>query len=36
MINRDQLVQAMHDAGRFSGMGDYRPTFGRYEIEVLK
>lgn len=36
MVNRDQLVQAMNDGGRFSGLGDYRPQFGRYEVEIVK
>lgn len=35
MINRDQLVQAATAAGKFVGVGDYRPRFGRYEVEVL-
>jgi len=35
MIDRSQLIDAMNAAGKFIGIGDYRPRFGRYEVEVL-
>lgn len=34
-INRDQVVKCMEDAGQYCGVGDYRPKFGRFTVEVL-
>lgn len=34
MVNRDQLLSAMESAGKFIGLGDYRPRFGRYTVAV--
>lgn len=36
MVNRDQLLAAMQAAGKFIGIGDYRPRYGRYDVEVAK
>lgn len=36
MINRDQLLASMEAAGKFVGLGDYRPRYGRYSVEVVK
>lgn len=36
IISRDDLMMAMENAGKFIGVGDYRPRFGRYEIEVVQ
>lgn len=35
MIDRSQLLAASNSAGKFIGLGDYRPRFGRFEVEVL-
>lgn len=34
MVNRDQLVSALEAAGKYSGLGDYRPLFGRFKVEA--
>lgn len=34
-IDEADLIGWMETAGRFKGLGDYRPTFGRYEVTVL-
>lgn len=31
-INRETLDSTVHDAGRFVGLGTYRPRFGRFEV----
>lgn len=31
-LNVEQLIQAVEDAGRYKGLGDYRPRFGRFEM----
>lgn len=36
VLDRDVLLQAMVDAGFYVGLSDYRPTYGRFEVEVLK
>lgn len=36
MINLDQLVKCAVDAGMYIGIGDYRPKFGRFSVEVVK
>lgn len=35
-INRDQVIKCMEDAGQYIGLGDFRPKFGRFEVEVQK
>jgi len=35
-VNEDALKQAIEKAGRFNGIGDYRPKFGRFEVESFK
>lgn len=35
MIDRSQLIGAMTAAGKHIGIGDYRPKFGRYSVEVM-
>jgi hypothetical protein len=35
-IDRDQVVKCLKDAGIYSGIGDYRPKFGRFDVEVVK
>ncbi|MFY1021175.1 hypothetical protein [Ectopseudomonas khazarica] len=34
-INREQVVKCLEDAGQYCGIGDYRPKFGRFSVEVL-
>ncbi|HZC05355.1 MAG TPA: hypothetical protein VE338_06915 [Ktedonobacterales bacterium] len=35
ILNRDDLVRIAETAGQRIGMGDYRPTYGRFVVEVL-
>lgn len=35
-IDRDQVIRCLEDAGQYCGVGDYRPKFGRFTVEVLK
>lgn len=35
MINGDEVVSAISQAGAFRGMGDYRPRYGRFTVEVI-
>lgn len=34
-INKDQIVKCLEDAGSFCGIGDFRPKFGRFSVEVI-
>lgn len=34
IINKQNLIQAMHDAGAVCGLGDWRPKFGRFLVEI--
>lgn len=40
MTEKESIIRAAEDAGKFVGLGDYRPekggTFGRFEVEVVK
>ena len=36
LINKDELVTAIRAAGACIGLGDYRPRFGRFEVESVK
>ena len=31
-LNHGQIVQSMKYAGRYKGLGDHRPRFGRFEL----
>lgn len=35
LVNHNQIVKALDDAGEQCGIGDYRPKFGRFTSEVL-
>jgi hypothetical protein len=35
VINERAIVEAMQDAGSLIGLGDWRPKFGRFSVEVL-
>lgn len=34
-INREQVIMCLQDGGQYCGVGDYRPKFGRFTVEVL-
>ena len=36
VLEEQDVVQALEDAGEFVGLCDYRPRFGRFEVEVVK
>jgi hypothetical protein len=35
ILNEKSLIKAMQDAGALVGLGDWRPKFGRFTVEVL-
>ena len=35
VINERAIIDAMNDAGSLIGLGDWRPKFGRFTVEVL-
>jgi len=35
IVNEKDLVKAMRDAGAIVGLGDWRPKFGRFSVDVL-
>ena len=35
-IDRSSVVKALEDGGTFCGVGDYRPKFGRFAVEIAK
>jgi len=34
-IDRDKIISCMEDAGKYCGLGDYRPKFGRFSVEEV-
>jgi hypothetical protein len=34
-VDRDAVVKALEDAGKTGGIGDWRPRYGRFSVEVL-
>lgn len=34
-IDRAQVVKCLTDGGQYCGIGDYRPKFGRFDVEVI-
>ena len=34
-MDRADIIKCMADAGQYCGIGDYRPKFGRFAVEVL-
>lgn len=36
LLNIDTLQAIASDAGTMAGLGDYRPTYGRYAVQVVK
>ena len=35
IVNKQSVVQALPEAGALVGLGDWRPKFGRFSVEVL-
>ena len=35
-IDMAQVLQCLEDGGQYCGIGDYRPKFGRFSVEVIK
>lgn len=35
VLNRDEIIKALEDAGNLKGLCDYRPRHGRFNVEVL-
>ena len=35
IVNKQQVVDAIQEAGALVGLGDWRPKFGRFTVEVL-
>jgi len=36
VINRAEVIKCLEDGGAYCGVGDYRPKFGRFTVEVIK
>jgi len=36
IVNESSIVQAARDAGSLIGLGDWRPKFGRFSVEVIR
>jgi hypothetical protein len=36
MIHSDTLKRILVDAGKFYGLGDFRPEFGLFEVEKFE
>jgi hypothetical protein len=36
VINRESVIKAMEDAGFYIGLGEYRPRYGRFTVEVIR
>ena len=36
VVNESEIKKAISDAGLMIGLGDYRPRFGRFEVEFVK
>lgn len=34
-IDRAQVIKCLADGGQYCGIGDYRPKFGRFDVEVI-
>ena len=35
-IDRNQVMKCLQEAGAYCGIGDYRPKFGRFAVEVIE
>jgi hypothetical protein len=36
VVNREAVIEAMEHAGVFVGLGDWRPRYGRFEVDVVR
>ena len=36
ILSESAIIQAANDAGSLIGLGDWRPKFGRFAVEVLR
>lgn len=36
ILNKDEVLAIAENAGKFSGIGTYRPRFGRFSVEVVE
>jgi hypothetical protein len=36
VINRETVIKAMEDGGFYIGLSEYRPRWGRFEVEVIR
>lgn len=36
VVDKDMVIQAVKKAGELVGLGDWRPRFGRFDVEILK
>jgi len=36
ILHRDMVKQILEDAGKYYGLGDYRPEFGLFKVEMFK
>lgn len=34
-LNKEDVLRAVEDAGRYAGLGDWRPQYGRFRVESL-
>ena len=34
-INKADVIKSLQDAGQYVGVGDYRPKFGRFSVEII-
>lgn len=34
-IDKNQVIKCLEDGGQYCGIGDYRPKFGRFSVEVV-
>jgi hypothetical protein len=35
-VTKDQLISALRDGGLYEGLGDWRPRYGRFDVESVK
>lgn len=36
VVDKDMVIQAIKKAGELVGLGDWRPRFGRFDVEIVK
>lgn len=35
-IDKQQVIKCLQDGGQYCGIGDYRPKFGRFDVEIMQ